>query len=377
MLLILAAVSGVLIYGMVAALLGTILPELSKRLQLTPKQMGRIALSQALGLVLASIVVGPLIGLAGKKIALVVALAIVTFGLLSLPRSKSFGTVASMLFVIGFGGGIIVAGANSLTADMGAGMSEMTKTNLLNSFFGLGGLLTPFIAANLFKGDSAKLLNLIAALAGVSLVLCAVGPVPGPVGSGDAFGGAGAVLATGAFWLVSLLFFLYIACEVGVWNWLVQHLVAQGLPEKSALNVLSLGFALGLLLGRLLIVPFLPKDLSPVQVTLGAGVLMALTTYGMLQVRSATAAAAAVFIGGLAMAPVFPNAIAITNMTFQSNPTALGLALVFGWMGLAVSSPIIGALGGHDTRRLKTALLVLPVMSILIVGVSALLLGKN
>jgi fucose permease len=375
MLLVLAAVSGVLVYGMVAALLGTILPELSKRLNLTPAQMGRIALAQAVGLVLASIVVGPLIGIAGKKIALVIALAILTFGLFSLPRSKGFGAVAGMLFVIGFGGGIIVAGANSLTGDMGEGMSEMTKTNLLNSFFGLGGLLTPFIAANLFKGDSAKLLNLIATLTVVSLVLFAVGPIPGPMGGGDAFGGAGAVLGTGAFWLVSLLFFLYIACEVGVWNWLVQHLVAQGLPEKSALNVLSLGFALGLLLGRLLVVPFLPKDLSPVQVTLGAGVLMAITTFAMLQVRGAGAAAGAVFVGGLAMAPVFPNAIAITNTTFQGNPTALGLALVFGWMGLAVSSPIIGALGGRDTKKLKTALLVLPVMSVLIVGVSALLLG--
>lgn len=375
MLLVLAAVSGVLVYGMVAALLGTILPELSKRLKLTPTEMGRIALAQAVGLVLASIVVGPLIGIAGKKIALVIALAILTFGLFSLPRSTSFGSVAGMLSVIGFGGGIIVAGANSLTGDMGSGMSEMTKTNLLNSFFGLGGLLTPFIAANLFKGNSAKLLNLIASLTVVSLVLFAIGPIPGPMGGGDAFGGAGAVLGSGAFWLVSLLFFLYIACEVGVWNWLVQHLVAQGLPEKSALNVLSLGFALGLLLGRLLVVPFLPKDLSPVQVTLGAGVLMAITTFAMLQVRGAGAAAGAVFVGGLAMAPVFPNAIAITNTTFQGNPTALGLALVFGWMGLAVSSPIIGALGGHDTRKLKTALLVLPVMSVLIVGVSVLLLG--
>ncbi|MBY0375369.1 MAG: MFS transporter, partial [Bryobacteraceae bacterium] len=254
-LLTLAAVSGVLVYGMIAALLGTILPELSKKLNLTPAQMGRIALAQAVGLVLASIAVGPLIGMAGKKVALVLALAIVGFGLFSLPRSGSFGAVAGMMMTIGFGGGIIVAGANSLTGEMGNEMTEMTKTNLLNSFFGLGGLLTPFIAANLFKGDSKKLLGLIFVVTMVSLLLCAVGPLPGaPAEAGAAFAGAGDVLGSGAFWLVSLLFFFYIACEVGVWNWLVQHLVAQGIPEKSALNALSLGFALGLLLGRLLVV---------------------------------------------------------------------------------------------------------------------------
>lgn len=376
-LLTLAAVSGVLVYGMIAALLGTILPELSKKLNLTPAQMGRIALAQAVGLVLASIAVGPLIGMAGKKVALVLALAIVGFGLFSLPRSGSFGAVAGMMMTIGFGGGIIVAGANSLTGEMGNEMTEMTKTNLLNSFFGLGGLLTPFIAANLFKGDSKKLLGLIFVVTMVSLLLCAVGPLPGaPAEAGAAFAGAGDVLGSGAFWLVSLLFFFYIACEVGVWNWLVQHLVAQGIPEKSALNALSLGFALGLLLGRLLVVPFLPKDLSPVQVTLGAAVLMAITTYLMLQASSATMAAGMVFVAGLAMAPVFPNCIAITLTLFKGNPTALGLALVFGWMGLAVSSPIIGALGGGDTKKLKTALLVLPAMSVVMIGISFVLMGR-
>jgi fucose permease len=375
MLLLIAAASGVLVYGMIAALLGTILPELSKKLSLGPAQMGRIALSQAVGLVLASIAVGPMIGLTGKQITLVAALAIVGFGLFSLPRSKSFGGVATMMFVIGFGGGIIVAAANSLTDNMGNEMSAMLKTNILNSFFGLGGLLTPFLAANLLKGDSNKLLTLITAVTAISLVLCLIGlgGLPGPTG-GDPFAGAGQVLGNGSFWLVSLLFFFYIACEVGVWNWLVQHLVAQGIPEKNALNVLSLGFALGLLLGRLVVVPLLPKDLSPVQVTLGAAVLMMITTFLMLQVKSPTAAAATVFVGGLAMAPVFPNCIAITLTMFQ-NPTALGLALVFGWLGLAVSSPIIGALGGGDTKKLKTALLVLPAMSAVMIAISLVLLG--
>lgn len=376
LLLTLAAVSGVLIYGMIAALLGTILPELSRKFNLTPQQMGRIALSQAVGLVLASVIVGPLIGAAGKKGALVVALAIVGLGLFRLPRSNGFTQIATFLFVIGFGGGIIVAAANSLTSEMGSGMSEMTKTNLLNSFFGLGGLLTPFIAANLFKGNSSKLINFIFLVSMVGLALNLAAPIPGPAGGGTPFEGAGGVLSSGAFWLISLLFFLYIASEVGVWNWLVQHLIAQGVPEKSALNALSLGFALGLLLGRLLIVPALPSDLSPVQVTLGAAVLMAITTYAMLQVKSAGAAAGTVFVAGLAMAPVFPNCIAITNLTFPNNPTALGLALVFGWLGLAVSSPLIGALGGGDTRRLKTALLVLPAASVLMIGISFALMGS-
>ena len=69
--LILAASLSIFVYGMTAAMLGTILPDLSARFHLTPKQNGTIAFCQALGLILASIGVGPLIDYEGKKVGLV------------------------------------------------------------------------------------------------------------------------------------------------------------------------------------------------------------------------------------------------------------------------------------------------------------------
>ena len=65
--LILAASLAIFVYGMTAAMLGTILPDFSARFHLTPKQNGTIAFCQALGLILASIGVGPLIDYEGKK----------------------------------------------------------------------------------------------------------------------------------------------------------------------------------------------------------------------------------------------------------------------------------------------------------------------
>ena len=67
--LILAAVVAIFVYGMIAAMLGTILPDLSSRFQLTPKQNGTIAFAQAVGLMVASLAVGPLLDDFGKKSA--------------------------------------------------------------------------------------------------------------------------------------------------------------------------------------------------------------------------------------------------------------------------------------------------------------------
>ena len=66
--LIFAAIVAIFIYGMIAAMLGTILPNLSDRFHLTPSQNGTVAFAQALGLIIASLAVGPLLDNEGKKI---------------------------------------------------------------------------------------------------------------------------------------------------------------------------------------------------------------------------------------------------------------------------------------------------------------------
>src|SRR5581483_1259960 len=140
--LILAAVLAIFVYGMTAAMLGTILPDLSARFQLTPKQNGAIAFFQALGLILASIGVGPLVDYQGKKIGLVLGLGLSALAVALLPRSKGYHSIAAYLFLLGTGGGIIVTAANALGSDV-TPAHRGTALNLLNIFFGLGGFATP------------------------------------------------------------------------------------------------------------------------------------------------------------------------------------------------------------------------------------------
>jgi fucose permease len=85
--LIFAAIVAIFVYGMIAAMLGTILPDLSDRFHLTPTQNGTIAFAQALGLIIASVGVGPLLDSEGKKIGLILGLALIAIALYALPRS--------------------------------------------------------------------------------------------------------------------------------------------------------------------------------------------------------------------------------------------------------------------------------------------------
>ena len=145
-------------------------------------------------------------------------------------------------------------------------------------------------------------------------------------------------------------------------------MIAQGIPESQALNILSLGFALGMLIGRAGILPVLIR-VPAVTVTLAGSAAMAVTTFVMLRTNKPTAAFVLVFLAGISMAPVFPTTLAIVGDAFpRMTGTAIGFVITCGWIGLAVSSRIIGLIAGGDPRRLKKALLVIPASAVLMVG---------
>jgi fucose permease len=239
--------------------------------------------------------------------------------------------------------------------------------NAVNLFFGLGGLITPLVAARVFQNNASRLLIFAASIAVLALAFSGItqmAPASGKVAfQADS---VSTLLGNPTLLLLSLALFLYVACECGVWNWLARHLIAQGVPESKALTILSLGFALGLLVGRIAVDPVL-ASVTPKMVLVGAGVAMAVTTYLMLQSSNATTAWVLVFLGGLAMAPVFPTALGLVGGAFKAqglDSTATGIASTCGWLGLVVSSPVIGGIAGEDPRKLKKALLLLPVASV-------------
>jgi fucose permease len=365
--IIFAAILAIFVYGMIAAMLGTILPELSERFHLTPKQNGTIATVQALGLIIASLGVGPLLDTQGDKAGLILGLGSIAAALFLLPRAKGYGNILLLLFLLGMGGGIVVTGANAL-ANGASGSQSAVVLNLVNLFFGLGGLATPFIAANIFKRNWVRLCYTVAGLTVAALAVQVFAKMPAPTGNAQfLLAQVGPILGKPVIFMLGLFLFLYITCEVGVWNWLPRHLIAQGIPESRALNILSLGFALGLLIGRVAISPVLAHA-PAIEVTLGASIAMAVTTFLMLQTNKPGMAFALVFIAGLSMAPVFPTTLAITGQAFpQMTGTALGFVITCGWVGLAVSSRIIGSIAGNDPRRLKKALLIFPASAVLMI----------
>jgi len=373
--LIFAACLAIFVYGMVASMLGTINPGLAEKFQLQNEQTGYVALAQGIGLIIASVSVGPLIDKRGKKIGLLLGLALVAVSFFALANASGYGMILLAMLVLGFGGGVVLTGANALGSDVSETKRAMVL-NFLNVFVGLGGLLTPFVAGNLLAGDAIRVAYGAAAITAVTFVVHLFLKIPPPPISTGQEGASSEVFRRPILYVLALITMLYTACEFGIWNWLVKYLMSQGLAQSTALNILSLGFALGLLLGRVAVAPILIK-IRPLTVVMGSAMLMALSTFAILHVSDPTMAALTVFCAGVAMAPVFPTTVSIVGDLFRSGTaTAIGFTITCGFTGLALSSPLIGGIAGTDPEGLQTALMVLPICSLVIVGLTIGLRAK-
>lgn len=363
--LILAATLAIFVYGLIAPILGALLPTYS----LSPEQQGALALAQALGLVVASLSAGPVIDVKGTKLALLAGLSLIIISLLGAPNAGGYTGLLIVYFVLGIGGGIVVTGANAL-----AGAVDPTRRgsalNFLNLFFGLGGIITTYVSSASI--DPAVVCYSIAGLAAVALAVNVATKMPMPSGEASfRLNEVPQLIMRPQLLLLSLFLFLYVACEIGVWNWLKTYLITMNFDAAAAGRVVSYGFAFGILVGRIVVSRIIIK-VPALTVILFAAIFMAITTYAMLTLQSTMAITIAVFCAGLSMAPVFPTTLAIVGDAFpRGTATAMGVVITCGWLGLAVSSPIIGALAsGNQYHR---ALLLLPLFSVLMIVVNLVL----
>ena len=369
MILILVSCLVIFVYGLLSSLLGTMIPGLADTLHLTNSEIGYIGLAQGFGLAGMSIVAGAIMEAKGKKIGVIAGLCATIAGLLLLASASSIIYVAIAMFMLGCGGSLVIVGANAITSDIGD-EKRAAALNFLNVFSGLGGLATPFIAGNLLGSKPIPTAIFGASISILVLIVTIFAPIPKPHHRENAKTEVRTNVFNGpALYLLSAVTLLYTACEFGIWNWLPKYLISTGMSSTAALNILSLGFAFGLLFGRVVATTMLWR-ISPLTVTTACSILMVVTTYMVIRPMSQWMTGVAVFLAGTVMAPMFPTTIAIVGKLFKSRSAfAIGFAITCGFSGFMMSSPVIGWLSGPDPSGIRNGLLLLPVLSLVITAI--------
>lgn len=170
------------VFGIVMALVGAVVPSLSERLSLTLVDVGTLFLVMNFAMLVASLVLGLIVDRLGLKLPLAAGAALVAMGLVLITAATALGHLLAAVACLGFGGGALNGGANTLVADLHSdARRKAAALNLLGVFFGFGALFLPFsLGALTSQFGVAGLLRAAAALCGLIALASAAMSFPTP-----------------------------------------------------------------------------------------------------------------------------------------------------------------------------------------------------
>ena len=337
-LLFLSACAGILVFGIVLAILGTVfgLPAVRERLHMSLAQQGTLFLLLYLGIFVASLVVGPLIDHLGNKANLLTSAVIVALAMVFFADARSFGTASGAAILLGLGGGGLNTCTNVLVSDLYAGQRG-PMLNLLGIFFGVGALSIPLMAASIADRFTIPQLFLFCAvLATVCAFWYAVMSFPAAKTKQEF---SWAELREVAKYNGVLLLAFILFCESGneacIAGWTSTFANFTGYSPRIATLVLAAYWA-ALMLSRMLAARLL-RGISKSHLVVSAAFLSLAGCGVLLYARSLILLFAGTTLIGLSYGPIFPTTLAIAGDRYPDRAgTVFGLlfsiALIGGMM---------------------------------------------
>src|SRR5215469_11110359 len=307
-LLFVSACAGILVFGIVLAILGTVfgLPAMRSRLQVSLAQQGMMFLLLYLGIFAGSIVVGPLIDHLGNKANLLASSLIVALAMVLFAGAHSLATASIAAILLGVGGG----GLNTCTNVLVSDLYTEQRGPMLNwggIFFGVGAISIPLMAANIEgRFTIPQLFLFCAVLAVICAIWYAMISFP-PANTKQAFPWRELLVVAKYQGVLVLAFILF--CESGneacIAGWTSTYAGVIGYSPRLATLILAAYWA-ALMLSRMLAAPVL-RGIGKSQLVLGVALLSLGGIAILLFARSLILLFTGTALIGLSHGPIFPT----------------------------------------------------------------------
>jgi fucose permease len=357
-------------FGIVLTTLGALLPSIIDRFGIDKAAAGSLFLLNTFGIVIGSVVFGPIVDRNGYKEMLVGATALIIVGLEAIAFAPSMTWLRAAVLLTGFGGGIINGGANALVADISvdgrtAGLSK------LHIFFGAGAVGVPFALGILLGSFSySALVAVVGALCVVPLVITVVPHFPTPKqAQGFPIATAKALFRDPVLLTFGVMLFLESGVEITVGGWTATFFKEELLiTDQRALVFLSL-YWFGLMVGRMGLSAAL-RRVSPARLLAACITVAFLAAWIVITARDPSFAALGVFLLGIGFSATFPVVLAfVADRHAALSGTAFSVVMVMALTGGMLLPYLTGVLG--TSYGLRGSFLIVPTALVLL----AVLLG--
>jgi FHS family glucose/mannose:H+ symporter-like MFS transporter len=351
---------GLLTFGIVLTTLGAVLPSIIERFGIDKPAAGTLLFLMSFGIVIGSVVFGPIVDRNGYKEMLVGATALVIIGLEGIAFAPSMTWLRIVIVLIGFAGGIINGGTNALVADISS-ERRMAALSQLAVAFGVGAVGLPFALGSLLGAYTySTVIASIGALIVVPLVMTATTAFPAPKQpQGLPIAAARKLLREPFLLLMGLMLFLESGMEISVGGWTATFFKEELLiPDQRALLYLSL-YWLGMTLARLVVGTVL-SHVSPIRVLASCLTIAFTGAFLLITTRTPSLAALGVFLLGVGFSSTFPVILGfVADRYTELSGTAFSIVIVMALTGGMLMPYAMGLLGA--SYGLRVSLMIVPV----------------
>lgn len=370
-----AACIGMLLFGIVFLSLGTVSTFLQDKFNLDALTAASLASSLPFGMLLGSVVFGPVVDRFGYKILLIVCGIVIMAALEAIAFADSLFILQLSFFFIGFGGGAINGGTNALASDIFSD-EKGAKLSLLGVFFGIGALGMPVVIGSLSAAYSYEtIISAIGFFVLLPVIYFIVVKFPQPkITQGFPLKESLGLVKETTLILMGLVLFFESGLEGMIGNWTTSYLKEVNLTTENALYALSLQVA-ALSVTRLVLSQLLKKVKPEIVLYVSYAILFAGAAV-LLSATSFEQAALAMILFGIGTAANFPVILGyVGEMYAHLSGTAFSVVIVLALVGNTILNFLVGTLSGSFGIRQFPVMLMISV--VLMTLVLYIVLGKR
>lgn len=334
--------------GVVMTMLGPLLPLFSRQWLLNDTQAGYLFIAQWVSATVGMYFSGVSLQRYGYRKTLIAGLVLMVVGVAGLGQANwTLGLI--LVCVYGAGTGVNTPAANLLIAEANPGNSA-GALNLLNSSWGIGAMLCPFIVAaaqrshhtsHFLYGMAAAMVVLAVCMSFVRFTADKTHPSTNEVSSGSASIWSSRVI------LIAALFFIYVGTETSVGGWIASYARRIDPGAKTLWAIMPSFFWGALLVGRAF-APVVLRHLRAINLAAAGVTLASFGVVILLMAKTITLVMIGAGVAGLGLASIFPINVSLLPYWFGKNTRRIsGAIFSLSNFGGAALAWLVGALSSH------------------------------
>lgn len=341
-------------------ILGAISSDLMTALKINAAELGSLGMALFLTSCIVQLLIGPAVDKFGYKPVAILGFAVTSASLFLLAFASTFNAAFAACVLLGVGAMACNTVGNTLIpVVLFEGRDPARASNFGNAFFGMGYVLTPFLFTLFLRSlglSYSTSVSVFAVLVLVFLVVSLTVTYP-QVPSGFQFGKAVSLLGRAPVLIAAFALFCYIALEVSMGIWtrkLMEELFGKQMSAGDAAfwagMVLSL-FGVAMMTGRFISSAIKNLTAIGIRVIAGAALVSLAALILLMMTQSPNVAILAVFLVGLAFAPIFPTIVGVTFASFDASlyGSIFGIIFAIGLLGGTFVPKYIGNLSTSGT----------------------------